>query len=169
MQTYSHAAIGAALGALVFPDNASAQATCIAASVAVDFPMAYQYAQDNFHSRQPLMHPSCGVLEVNEASHSLPLWLLLGLCSLFLPDMFKWTAIGGMAHVIIDVLTHGKGKREQRPFWLTDVTFMWPLPLDLRLLGVWEYRYGHGILRPKPLELLVLLISAATTLCLWFQ
>ena len=105
--------------------------------------------------------------------HSLPLWLVgIGIAA-YTPEHFRSVALafmlGGCTHSIVDVFTHGTGPKEKRPFWDTDLKFMWPFRLDLRPLGLWEYRYDHGVLTPKPFELLVLIACAAYIALKWLM
>lgn len=172
MQTYTHAAMGATLGALIFPQSPSVQMVCVVASTAPDLPLVVQYFVDLVVSRRPMTRQSTTLCLLTEISHSLPLWVSLALAAYFVPLKLQTivlaAACSGFVHIITDILTHGVGPKEDRPFWLTDVRFTWPLPGDLRPFGLWEYRYGAGVLRPKSFEVAVLLLCLTTALVQWF-
>lgn len=95
-----------------------------------------------------------------EASHSLPLWVgaivavwqyvpIGTLRTLTL--LFLWAGLVG--GVLLDIPTHSEERYRE-----TDCTFLWPLGPLFRMFGGsgvirwpndrWEYRLGHGILRP---------------------
>ena len=165
MQPYTHLAIGAAVAEVFFPGQYPAEAACVIASVAPDFTMVPQYGFDLLAGRTPMIQQSSRLMLVKEIGHSLPLWALLGILSMFLTPPLQpivlAAGIGGLIHCIVDVFTHGTGPKEKRPFWDTDVKFMWPTRIDLRPLGLWEYRTGYGVRMPKPFEALVLICCLA--------
>jgi hypothetical protein len=159
MQTYTHVLMGGVIAAIFFRDNTLAQVGCIVASAVPDLTMVPQYLKDLVAKRQPMTQQSDKLILWKEIGHSFLLWFLLTvlgatLLAKFGPTLLA-TALGGLTHTIVDILTHGTGPRENRPYWDTDVKFMWPTSMDLRPLGVWEYRIAHGVLRPKPVEAMV--------------
>lgn len=171
MQTYTHAAIGAALGAAFFPGDYVAEAALVTASVAPDLVMVPAFLVDKLAGRKPLEYQTEELMVLKEMSHSVVLWSgFLALVWLFglIAPLYAF-ALGGLAHVVVDVFTHGSGPKENRPFWETDLAFMWPLPLDLRPLGLWEYRKDAGDLTPKAFELFVLIASLFLATLLWLR
>ncbi len=154
MQTYTHVLMGGVIAAVFFRDNTIAQAGCVIASAAPDLTMVPQYLIDLAQKRQPMTQQSKRLMLFKEIGHSLPIWLFLTILGLVLPSpAILAFGLGGLTHSIVDILTHGTGSKENRPYWDTDLKFMWPTPLDLRPLGLWEYRIGPGVLRPKKFEL----------------
>ena len=66
MQTYTHVALGAVFGTLVFLGNHMAQAACIIASAVPDLTMVPQYALDLLAKRQPMTKQSSGLMTTKE-------------------------------------------------------------------------------------------------------
>lgn len=169
MQTYTHLVIGGALGAWLFPNSWSAQAACVGAAVLPDLVMIPVFLKDKLAGRQPMQNQSSALMVLKEIGHSLLLWLGLLICSwgwyeVSDTQLSLWllaAAVSGVSHVAIDIFTHGRGPKPARPYWETDLKFLWPTKIDLRPMGLWEYRYGHGILRPKPFEAVVLVLALA--------
>ena len=152
MQTYTHALVGVAAGISFFPDNHFAQAACVAGSIAPDGISALQFFIDKLQEREAFSKETKGRIFLRSISHSF--WLLLAVVIagvLAGNDIVIAFCTGTGSHLIIDMLTH-KGKEYQS----TDQKFFWPL--NANLPGVWEYRYGQGIFRPKPFELVVCLL-----------
>jgi membrane-bound metal-dependent hydrolase YbcI (DUF457 family) len=168
MQTYTHMAMGAVLGTAFSPGNHIAEAVCVIASAVPDLTMVPQYALDMLAKRQPMTKQSSGLMIAKEIGHSLPLWFLIFILTIFFVSPMQSIALagvlGGLAHIIVDVLTHGTGSKSSRPYWDTDTKFMWPTQYDLRPLGLWEYRIDYGVLRPKPFELFVLFACLGVTI-----
>lgn len=151
MQTYTHVLVGVAAGISFFPDNYFAQAACAVSSVAPDAISALQLFSDKLQKRMAFSEETKGRIFLRSISHSF--WILLAavIASVLIGNHILIAFCVGMgSHWVIDVLTH-KGKEYQA----TDQKFFWPL--SVKLPSVWEYRYGHGILRPKPFELVVCL------------
>ncbi len=164
--------MSAALGAALFTDNYLAQAVCVAASVIPDFALIPQYVSDRRAGRKPLVHQSRMTILLREIGHSIPLWVSLGvLFHLFLPQDLRAVgdalALGGLGHALVDVFTHGTGPKETRPYWETDIKSMWPFPIDLRPLGIWEYRIDQGSVWTKPQEASLLYGALMTAVALW--
>jgi hypothetical protein len=160
MQTYTHFAAGLAIARVLFR-GPSARLACAIASVAPDLSMIPQYIADVRAGRKPMRRESPCTMWLKEVGHSIPLWGTVTLASLapipFRSFVFA-AGIGGLSHAFIDLLTHGRGPEEERqPYWKTATKFMWPTKIDLRRWGIWEYRYDHGVLRPKPLEAALLI------------
>lgn len=167
MQTYTHLSVGCLLGALCFPRNHWAQAAFVAGSIAPDVVSAAKFALDKSHGIQPFSHESKGLLILTEISHSIPIWLFLGWLAqaacpwLLVKSLVNAFWLGDLSHLAIDALTHANNKE-----WT--VGMLWPIPGHLPgWIGVWEYRYGNGILRPKPVEAVILVLSALAALWLW--
>jgi membrane-bound metal-dependent hydrolase YbcI (DUF457 family) len=171
MQTYTHAWIGGAVGVILFPNNIAGQIACVAGSILPDVVMIPQFLWDKVNGRQPLKTQSSFLMSLKEIAHSLPIWSILtivGATILSTYDILFAIGVGGLLHVFIDIITHGTGPKENRPYWDTDVKFMWPTRTDLRPLGLWEYRYGHGVLAPKPFEFFVLSLRDAPFLSYFY-
>lgn len=152
MQTYTHALVGVAAGISFFPDNYFAQAACAVSSVAPDAISALQFFADKLQKRRAFSEETKGRIFLRSISHSF--WILLAaiMASALTGDYILIAfCVGAGSHLIIDILTHN-GKEYQA----TDQKFFWPL--SVKLPSVWEYRYGHGILRPKPFEAIVVLL-----------
>lgn len=151
MQTYTHALVGVAAGISFFPDNYFAQGVCAVSSVAPDAISALQFFIDKLQRKKAFSEETKGRIFLRSISHSF--WFLLAaIIASALSGNYMLIAFcaGAGAHLMLDFLTH-KGKEYQA----TDQMFFWPL--SIKLSGVWEYRYGQGILRPKPFELVVCL------------
>lgn len=169
MQTYTHLSVGCLLGALCCPQNHWAQAACAAGSIAPDVVSAAKFAFDKSRGMQPFSHKPKGLLILAEISHSIPIWLFLGwltgtLCPWpIIRPLIGTFLLGGLIHEVIDGLTHIEGKYRD-----TDCSLLWPIPVWLPdLIGIWEYRYGLGILRPKRPEAVIFVLSALTAAALW--
>jgi len=150
MQPYTHALVGVATGISFFPDNHFAQAACVVGSIAPDVISALQLFTDKLQRRKDFSEETKKRIFLRSISHSF--WLLLGVIvagALTGNDIVIAFCAGAGSHLVIDMLTH-KGK-EYQP---TDQKFFWPLNVNL---GLWEYRYGQGVLRPKSFELVVCL------------
>ena len=174
MQTYTHAAVGGVLGITLFPDKPLAQAVCIITSMVPDLVMVPQFIFDRLAGREALKVQSKRMMLMKEIGHSLVVWIVLGtigimVLPLALQPIGLAATLGGFFHGFVDVFTHGKGPQEQRPFWDTDLTSMWPLPVDLRPWGIWEYRHTPPDLVPKPPEVVVLLACAAFIAYQWLS
>jgi|GEM_PF-5479335 hypothetical protein len=178
MQTYTHLAVGTAIGGLLavyFPHQPLVPTACIIASIGPDLVMAPPYILAKLAHKPPLAEQGKFLMALKEMEHSLLLCMLLGVGIRFLPEGWKfWQVIGyafvwgWLSHIVIDIFTHGAGPKENRPYWETDLMFMWPLPIDLRPLGLWEYRYGTGILwPPKPFEAIVLGLATGVAIVAW--
>lgn len=165
MQTYTHLLIGAAVGALLYPNQALAPAAFTAGSIAPDIALIPLFVYDKIRHKQALADQDQFTMIAKEISHSLPITAILAvILSQSNDDFIKLLAIffAGMAlHIMIDSLTHC-GER----FRDTDQSCVWPIP-GLKLgawVGLWEYRYDHGVLKPKPLEAIVCGMAALVTI-----
>ncbi len=161
MHTYSHFVIGTVAGKMLFPNSVAAQIVLVTASVLPDLVMVPQFLMDKVRHKQPLAEQSKGLLFAKSASHSIPLWFTIALLPALLPFLsttptqeqlwFQGVVlaflIGWLLHLIIDCFTHN-GKEYSD----TETGCFWPSPIRPQILGMWEYRYGPGILQPKPLE-----------------
>lgn len=151
MQPYTHALAGVAAGISFFPDNYFAQAACAVSSVAPDVVSALQFLIDKLQKRRAFSdsEETKGRIFLRSISHCF--WVLLAaiIASALIGNCILIAfCVGAGSHLIMDILTHN-GKEYQA----TDQKFFWPL--SIKLTGIWEYRYGQGILRPKPFELVV--------------
>ena len=152
MQPYTHALVGVATGISFFPDNHFAQATCVVGSITPDVISALQLFTDKLQRRKAFSEETKRRIFLRNISHSF--WLLLGVIVagvLTGNDIVIAFCAGTGSHLIIDMLTH-----KEKEYQSTDQKFFWPL--NANLPGVLEYRYGQGIFRPKPFELVVCLL-----------
>ena len=147
MQTYTHLLFGVAAGRLLLPSDTGGQLLAVAGSIAPDLVMIPSYALDVLRGRTPMKVQSPRLIALKELSHSLPFWVMAALVSAGLDWHYNLVfCLGVVFHILIDALTHV----EIGP---ADPSLLWPLPINLVVYtGVWEYRYGPGILRPKPFE-----------------
>lgn len=178
MQTYTHLAIGAALGTLAYRNDPLAQLCCVIGAGGSDVGFALEFAAHKFKGLAPMKQKRPRWLrEIGEAAHSLPLWFAVLVAIWFSADTRLFVLalafeVGWISHIVVDVLTHGGGK-DGKKFSETDVTFMWPLNhiserADLRPLAIAEYRIDHGVLWPlKPFEQNTLLACVAVTSAVW--
>ncbi len=146
--------MGFAIGAALFPSDPGAVVVCMAAGALPDLTMVPQYRIDMGRDIQPMTNQSRSTDIAKNIGHSTPLWLLVVITAILLPHpLIIAFAAGGFVHVVVDILTHAGME-----YRATEATFLWPLPrkYNLNWLGIWEYRYGHGILYPKPFEFAVL-------------
>lgn len=159
MQTYTHFLVGGALGCSLFPTSTLAQFSCACGGVVPDLVLLPKYVLDRIRGRQAFTEQSSWLLLIKELSHSIPFWGVLWLiCWYFVAGAapLVWKIgnaflLGFLSHLIIDALTHCGEK-----FRSTDQGMLWPLKLKLgALVGLWEYRYDHGVLKPKLFELCV--------------
>lgn len=165
MQTYSHLAIGVLAGAIAFPDNPAAQASCIIGSIAPDIILAPPFILDKWRGRQALTEQSGRLLQAKEVINSLPLSLLfVGFAFMFAGPVWLVAFLTGYTtHLIVDVLTHAG-----RQYADTDPSFAWPLRVKLgQRFGIGEYRYDFGVLKPKPAEIVILIITIIATAYFW--
>lgn len=167
MQTYTHLLIGGALGSILCPGNYLLQGAIITGSIAPDLVMVPSFALAKLRGEQPMVNQGPMTILLKEISHSLPLTFLiigallgLNVSGLFYGAIFAFT-FGMMVHIIIDILTHGKSTP-----WDADQSCIWPFQKMTGKLGthfgIWDYRYGPGILRPKPFE------AGVCIACIWF-
>lgn len=162
MQTYTHLAIGALVGTIAAPHDRVVQIASAVGSIAPDVMLVPKYFYDKVRGHQPFAHLSKGTVLFIEVLNSMPLWLGLGvISSLFMPSWAQSAHacffVNVMLHLFIDRLTHSGKEFEE-----TDPGGLWPLPMKLDI-GIWEYRYAHGTLKPKPFEALVLIICLVVT------
>lgn len=154
MHTYTHLDIGINLGLTLFPHSPLKQAACAVASVLPDLVMVPKFVMDKCRGRPPLEYQSPMLMALKQCSHSLVLWMLVGIVAMLVQDplgsIVLAFSIGGVSHVVIDILTHKDQKYRQH-----EATYLWPLPGSLQGLAVYEYRIGTGILLPKLPELIL--------------
>lgn len=143
---------------MLWPNAHLVQAACVAGAISPDVVWVYRKA-----GRLPLSQPPPWLLWLIELSHSFWLWSAILLAGIWFGKMAPiGLALGGLSHVMIDVLTHGNPK-----FQRFDPQYLWPIA-DLRGLATWDYRLVPGKLWPlKPFELTVLLLCTLGTMVLW--
>lgn len=164
MQTVTHLAVGAAIGAVYFPHDHLAQVACVTASIWPDLVMMPLYALDTLRGRRPLAKQGRTLLFLKELSHSVFLSAAVLIAGIVVDrSLVLAFGIGWIVHVVIDVLTHGDPKFQA----YGDPNYIWPLG-SLRQWAIWEYRIETGQLWPlKPLELFVLIGSSGIALLGW--
>lgn len=167
MQTYTHFTVSLAAGIALFPDDYLAQGIFVAGSVLPDMPSAVKMVLDKAHGKKPFADMDKSPL-VNNIFHSFFVWAGIVLVCITARDLdtpaptmtpFFAFALGGLLHCIMDIMTHS-GER----FSKTDQRILWPFNIATK--GFWEYRYDHGILRPKPFELAVNIAAIMATITL---
>lgn len=167
MQTYTHLVIGAVTGQVMFPENYPAQAACVVGAGATDALAVLKMVSDKVRGEKPFSKCSPAFQLGQQIINSVlvwgtPAWLLHSN-----PVLFAFF-LSGAINVFVDSLTHGR-KRDMR-FRDTEQSYLWPLPVKLgRIVGLWEYRYDHGVLTPKPLEGVILVALCAVAVYLFFN
>lgn len=153
MQTYTHFTVGAVIGAVLFPGNYLVQVIFVVGSVLSDVPSAVKMIMDKARGKKPFADMEKSSL-INNICHSFIVWIgiILACILLHFPAStmipFFAFALGWLLHCIVDRMTHSGEK-----FLKTDQKILWPFNITTK--GFWEYRYDHGILKPKPVELAV--------------
>lgn len=147
MQPYTHGLIGIAIGISFFPDNYFAQGVLVAGSVLPDVPNAIKMIMDKVRGKKPFADLTESPL-INNVTHSFFVWLaIVAVYAAIVVGQSDWESsliikliypfcIGGLLHWFIDRCTHAEerfNKTDQKMFW----------PLNIKLPGVWEYRYDH--------------------------
>ena len=169
MQTYTHFAVGAFLGELLFRHQQPILvATCALGAILPDVPDAMQFILDMKHGRKTLsVHPRSAIV-MRSVAHSLPLWLFLWGATITLHDPSRTVlmalAIGGVSHGMVDAITHGSPLYKD-----IDAGMLWPLPWRLQsLVGLADYRLAPGTLWPlKLFEKITLGVTMAGAIALF--
>jgi hypothetical protein len=163
LHTLTHLAIATCGAALLWPNAHLLQAACVVGAVLPDVVMVPTFITDRMSGRLPLSQPPQWLLWLIELGHSFWLWSAILLAAIWFGTMAPICfALGGLSHVMIDVLTHGNPQ-----FQRFDPQYLWPIA-DLRGLATWDYRIIPGRLWPlKPLELTVLSLCVLGTVALW--
>ena len=165
MQTYTHGLIGLAAGTALFPTNPLLQGACAVGSMLPDLFIVPFWIDDVSHGKKPSEHQDRFERTVNEISHSLPLFLVFLACTValgkygVLPESVWYPLAvleGGMlGHLFVDMFTHGnfEGKYDK-----VEKSMMWPFtrPHLSATFSFWDYRYDHGSIRPKPVEIAIM-------------
>lgn len=158
MQTYTPALVGGVIGVLSNPNSLSAQLSCALTACGPDLVMVPRFLVDKRKGKLPLANPSSDLRLAYEITHSLPIWILLcSTLSFFVSvnNLSLSLSLSWLSHLIIDALTHCDSR-----FAKNDQTMLWPLKTQLgTVVGIWDYRYDYGILRPKPFETLIDLVA----------
>lgn len=158
MQPYTHFVIGAMAGAQI-DNNLISMFSCAVGGLMPDLYCVPYFIKEKLAGRQPFQTEPNYLLTLKEISHSLPLLAILTLISLFLPREVFLFFLGADIHLLTDAFTH------KSPIYAkSDQGMLWPWKFKLsKATGVWDYRYGHGILKPKPFELAVIIIFLILT------
>lgn len=151
MQTYTHALMGGVLGSKLFPNSTTAVICCAVGSILPDIAATVMFFIDKMRGKQPLKEQTNYFLAVQDIVNSLILWGAVLLVTLLLGGKYSLLISASyFAHLVVDVLTHGKGAEDNQ-------SYLWPFRSKiLRNLSVCEYRIGPGILRPKNFEVAVI-------------
>lgn len=161
MQTYTHFTVGVAVGIVLFPDNYLAQGIFVAGSILSDVSSAVKMITDKARGKKPFADLEKSLL-VNNILHSFFVWAAIYFLGVGLDYKHGYVmlfSLGGLLHWIIDRFTHA-----DKRFVKTDQKFLWPFKISTK--GFWEYRYDHGILKPKPFELAVNIAAIIATITL---
>jgi len=168
LQTYTHLVIGSCLGAALFPHQPLAQCACVVGAISPDLVMVPSYLLDKLQGRTPLGHQSVWLLFAKNVSHHVFLWgamILLGYGTWWFASVLFACGIGGMSHIMTDVLTHGDSRFNEY-----DCRYLWPIQRRAFNIGRWDYRSGVGTLwPPKPVEGVVLLMCIGGTITFWIR
>jgi hypothetical protein len=171
VQSYTHLAIGATVGAMVFPHLPEVQLACLVGAVAPDVPTALLYGLDRLSGRRPLSHQPKGWILVKNICQNIFLWVAVALTGLTL-GLLHWPpsivatmlvalGVNGAIHVIVDSFTHGNPELQKEDGW-----FAWPVSRWQRV--GWDYRINVGQLwPPKTFEKYVLVFCLFSTIFLW--
>ena len=164
MQTYTHLAIGSALGAALFPHDVTLQALCVTGSIIPDLVMVPNYVMDKLAGKNPLAKRPYWMWIPLEISHSVFLWTGLLVAGAKWPIALP-LGLGGLVHVLIDIGSHADSRIRMHNIW-----YAWPF-FNLQTAGFWDYRWSTQtkLWPPKPFEALVLFVAITTTLILWLQ
>ena len=148
MFVYSHAVVGAALGALV-RNTKSAMLWGAGGGVLPDVPMGVQIGITLLSGHSPWhIKWSSATVTISDALHSLPLCSLLLVCGWSRPQ-FRALALGLVSHSLMDAMTHTVTPDFK-------ASYMWPLKWQLgSLIGIWEYRRAKDALVPKLPEVIL--------------
>jgi len=138
------------------------QITCIVGSVAPDLVMVPSFFLDRLAGKQALAQQGRVLRLMKNLSHSFVLWGLVVAIDLhlwqslpaYLATAVLALGVGGVSHMTIDLFTHGNNRLNQM-----DALYLWPLQRQPFNIGSWDYRYDHGVLKPKPLERMVLIVA----------
>ena len=158
MQTYTHLNLGLLMGVILFPDSHLGQGIVAAGSLFPDVPNAIKMVMDKARGKKPFADLDRSMV-TNNVAHSFFVWMvIIGACVFFAKEILP-LCIGALLHLVVDRLTH-----KDKQFAKTDQKLFWPLKITTK--GVWEYRYDHGVLRPKPFELAINIVAIITTITL---
>lgn len=149
MQTYTHLLMGLAGSAMFSPPLH--KVLFVGASVAPDIPVVIKLIEGKIKGKDTLTIQSDGFVQVKNVLHSIPLAAFVVTLSAWFPlPVLAPIGVAWFLHCVVDLLTHGKKS------YSNDQLFLWPSRQDITdIFGVWEYRYVHGVLRPKPFEAVV--------------
>jgi membrane-bound metal-dependent hydrolase YbcI (DUF457 family) len=148
VQTYTHLAIGAFVGTLLYPHQPLMELAVAAGAIAPDLVMVPQFIFDKMSGREPLAKQSPILKILLGPSHSIPTWAGLAAIGFYFSPLLWAFAIGGLfCHIAIDLFTHGDPRLN-----FQDPPYLWPLPNTIHI-GRWDYRIENGRLWPlKPFE-----------------
>ncbi len=161
MQTYTHLAMGAALGLGLCPDQPLATVAFMVGSVAPDLSMVPAFIWDKLHGRQPLAVQTPMTMFLKNIGHHVGVWGIIAATASIVPTSLAAVVLafglGGLIHIFVDMPSHNNPK-----FADTDASYLWPAKNPR--FGSWDYRRGHGVLwPPKWPEGLVLIVSVLAT------
>lgn len=167
MHTLTHASTGLLIGAIAFPHDPLLQILCVVGSNLPDTVLLSNWLRSRRTNKAPEHRQEIA----KEISHSLFVWGLASGASLVWFPIAAPLAITPLIHVILDVLSHGRGM-EQR-FRECDAGMLWPFRKRIGdLIGyIWEYRHrdGRAPWPPKPLEIGIISITLIASLVTIFS
>jgi hypothetical protein len=167
LQTYTHLAMGAAVGAALFPHEPLVQAACLAGAVIPDAPMITLFGLDKLSGRPPMAYQSPIWILAKNLCQDLILWVLIGLVGWLyrydgiLGSVLIALGVNGAIHVVVDRYSHGDPKFQEN-----DGSYLWPFATWHRT--GWDYRIRIGQLWPtKRAEAFVIAACVLVTVLGW--
>jgi hypothetical protein len=154
MYTYTHALVGFSLGG-VLSKKLSVRLACALGATMPDWYLLYNVGYNLLASGETVIR-DMGMFGYyfSHAAHSCLIWAALITWWNFLSGTGRAARaifVGMLSHIGVDMLTHSNPG-----FAASDAGLAWPLKVQLgQIFGMWDYRYGPGILIPKTPEILL--------------
>lgn len=152
----THTVVAATVAEALFPGNRTALLVLTVASTWPDFPFLAQVGLNIKDGKSVAEYNRPWLLLLNNAAHSLPVWLAVFATSRVLPVIPAVVSLalwGWLSHILIDVLTHGRGKKFKGD------PDLWPWRHTLgSVMGIYTYR-EPGCYKPKVPEVIISLTS----------
>jgi hypothetical protein len=154
MQTYTHLTLAGATAPLI-SEKPALMAVWVLGHIFPDLTLALQYIIDLLLKKKPLQIEPPAWVWIKNVLHSL----FFALIFLIIGYWNTWSLLFGAGiaiHIVIDILTHSR----------VESNCVYAYPLKLESFCIWEYQIGKGILRPRPFELAINIISCV--IILWY-